>query len=68
MHIKHIVSLLGLMYQVAQQHEQLWSNPQQELHQLCSATLGIFLRTILKHSLSQRQTLQAQTHGQAVGS
>lgn len=63
MHIKRIVGPLGLMSRVAQQQEQLWSDPWQEPRQLCSAALGTFLRTIPKHSLSRRQTLEAQAHG-----
>lgn len=68
MHIKRIVGPLGLMSRVAQQQEQLWSDPWQEPHQLCSAALGVFLRTIPQHSLSGRQTLEAQTHGLGDGS
>lgn len=60
MHIKCIVRTLGLRSRVAQQQEQLWSNPGQQLHQLCTATLGKSLRTILKHLLSQEQTRWAQ--------
>lgn len=45
MDIKCIVSTLGLMSWAAQQQEQLWSNPQQQLHQLCAAALGKSLRT-----------------------
>lgn len=65
MHIKRIVSPLGLTSRVAQRQEQLWSNPRQQPPQLCSAPLGALLWLILEHLLSQRQ---AQTHGQAAGS
>lgn len=68
MHIKRIVGPLGLMSRVAQQQEQLWRDLWQEPHQLCSAALGVFLRTIPQHSLSGRQTLEAQTQGLGDGS
>lgn len=45
MHIKCIVSTLGPMSWAAQQQEQLWSNPRQQLHQPCAATLGKSLGT-----------------------
>lgn len=60
MHIKCIVRTLGLRSRDAQQQEQLWSNPGLQLHQLCTATLGKSLGTILKHLLSQEQTHWAQ--------